>query len=105
MGPARWPAALTTTTRSDTNPPTPPFDNPFDKCWIAAWSDNILRTFKVDTMMDNNYCYTYFPSEHSPFLKHKLSPDQKVEHEKKMEAYKKAFYKTMKESQNSNTKA
>ena len=100
-----WHPWLTTTTRSDTNPPTPPFHNPFDKCWIAAWSDNILRTFKVDAMMDNNYCYAYFPSEHSPFLKHKLSLDQKVEHEKKMEAYKKAFYKTLKESQNSNTKA
>jgi len=47
----------------------------FDKCWIAAWSDNNLRTFKVE--IDNN-CYSYYPNDHISFQNHKLSANQKT---------------------------
>ena len=69
----------TTTTRSSTDV--------FAKCWISAWSDNHLRTYKVD-IDPTNYCYPYYPSEHTPFRKHK-----EAHLKKRMKANKKAGHK------------
>ena len=78
----------TTTTRGAPDTPTtkPSFYVP--KCWIAAWSDNNLRTFKVD-ISATNYCYPYYPSEYVPFRKHKLSTEQKNESRKRRKDHKK----------------
>ena len=67
---------LTTTTRGSTDV--------FAKCWISAWSDNNLRTYKVD-IDPTNYCYPYYPTEHTPLRKHK-----EAHFKKRMKANKKA---------------
>ena len=76
------PTTTTTTTKGAPEVPStkPSFDVP--KCWIAAWSDNNLRTFKVD-IATTSYCYQYYPSEYIPFRKHKLSNEQKAESRKR----------------------
>ena len=75
-------STTTTTTRGESDAPHVP------KCWIAAWSDNNLRTFNVD-ISDSNYCYPYYPSEYVPFRKHKLSTKQKDESRKRRKYHKK----------------
>ena len=79
-----------TTTKKDTKP-TPSFNDSFDKCWIAAWSDNNLRTFKVD-ISNSGYCDPYYPSEHRPFRKHKLSTKEQAKLKKKMQDNKKSNF-------------
>ena len=78
----------TTTTKSAETNPTPSPEESFDKCWIAAWSDNNLRTFKVD-INNQGYCDSYYPSEHRPFRKHKLSTEEQAKLKEKMQANKK----------------
>ena len=56
-------------------PTIPSSGSAFDKCWIAAWSDNNLRTFKVE--IENN-CYSYYPSDHISFRNKKISAKQKT---------------------------
>ena len=88
LPPTMFTTTTTTTTESAETKPTPSFDESFDKCWIAAWSDNNLRTFKVD-INNYGYCDPYYPGEHRPFRKHKLSTEEQAKLKKKMQANKK----------------
>ena len=68
----------TTTTSTTTSTRVTTTTRPFDKCWIAAWSENNLRTFKVDI---DNYCYSYYSSDHISFRRHKSSSKKNMKEE------------------------
>ena len=76
-----------TTTNATTTGKTA-LDDSLDRCWIAAWSDENLRTFKADV---SSGCQPYYPDENIPFFKNKLTTEQKSTIKKKIEAYRKTF--------------
>ena len=74
-----WPTTTTTTT-------TETFPNySLDRCWIAAWSDENLRTFKADV---DSECYDYYFYDHISFRRNKLSTKERAKLRKKIENYK-----------------
>ena len=56
------------------------------RCWISAWSDKNLRTFKADV---DSECYVYYSDSHISFRKNKLSIEEQANLQKKIESYRK----------------
>ena len=80
-----WPTTTTTTRATSlpwwTTTTTPSFPS---RCWIAAWSDKNLRTFKADV---DSECFDYYPDSHISFRKNKLSTKEQENLRKKIESY------------------
>ena len=75
-----WTTTTSTTTTTHTTTTTAT-----SRCWIAAWSDRILRTFKADV---DNRCFYYDAGSHISFRKNKLSTKEQVNLRKKIDSNK-----------------
>ena len=76
------PPILLTTTTFPWWATTKPSVDYFGNCWIAAWSDKNLRTFKADVISE---CDRYYSTSHIPFRKNLLSTEEKARLRKMME--------------------
>ena len=71
-----------------TSATTTTLDYFLDKCWISAWSDGNLRTFKADV---GSECYAYYTNSHISFRRNQLSTKKRANLRKNIGKHRKFF--------------